>query len=121
MTRQLVEIGQLGKVVTGDTPPKKNPEYYGSAYPFIKPTDMQVGQRYTYAYEECYSEAAYEKYRKKLIPEGATAVVTIGSIGQKLTLTHTACFVNQAVKDALNNSFPGVLRLGYFSDGANLS
>jgi acetyl-CoA carboxylase carboxyltransferase component len=23
--------------------------------------------------------------------------------------------------DALNNSFPGVLRLGYFSDGANLS
>ena len=24
-------------------------------------------------------------------------------------------------KDALNNSFPGVLRLGYFSDGANLS
>ena len=27
----------------------------------------------------------------------------------------------EAVKDALNNSFPGVLRLGYFSDGANLS
>ena len=26
-----------------------------------------------------------------------------------------------ALKDALNNSFPGVLRLGYFSDGANLS
>ncbi len=25
------------------------------------------------------------------------------------------------VRDALNNSFPGVLRLGYFSDGANLS
>jgi hypothetical protein len=25
------------------------------------------------------------------------------------------------LKDALNNSFPGVLRLGYFSDGANLS
>ena len=25
------------------------------------------------------------------------------------------------IKDALNNSFPGVLRLGYFSDGANLS
>ena len=104
MTRQLVEIGQLGKVVTGDTPPKKNPEYYGSAYPFIKPTDMQVGQRYTYAYEECYSEAAYEKYRKKLIPEGATAVVTIGSIGQKLTLTHMPCFVNQAVNAVIPNN-----------------
>ena len=30
-------------------------------------------------------------------------------------------FDGAVVKDALNNSFPGVLRLGYFSDGANLS
>ncbi len=104
MMHQLIEIGSLGRVVTGDTPPKKNPEYYGNAYPFIKPTDMQVGQRYTYAYEECYSDAAYEKYRKKLIPKGATAVVTIGSIGQKLTLTHTACFVNQAVNVVIPNT-----------------
>ena len=29
--------------------------------------------------------------------------------------------ISRSVKDALNNSFPGVLRLGYFSDGANLS
>jgi type I restriction enzyme S subunit len=32
-----------------------------------------------------------------LIPAGATAVVTIGSIGQKLTLIETPSFVNQAV------------------------
>jgi type I restriction enzyme S subunit len=58
---------------------------------------MKVGQRFTFAYDECYSEEAFEKYRKKLIPAGSTAVVTIGSIGQKLTLTHTPCFVNRAV------------------------
>jgi len=29
--------------------------------------------------------------------------------------------LTMALRDALNNSFPGVLRLGYFSDGANLS
>lgn len=97
MTWQKVSIGDLGRVVTGDTPPKKNPEFYGSAYPFIKPTDMRVGERFTRAYEECYSEAAYEKYSHKLIPAGATAVVTIGSIGQKLTLIETPSFVNQAV------------------------
>lgn len=97
MTWQKVCIGDLGRVVTGDTPPKKNPEFYGSAYPFIKPTDMRVGERFTRAYEECYSEAAYEKYSHKLIPAGATAVVTIGSIGQKLTLIETPSFVNQAV------------------------
>lgn len=97
MTWQIVRIGDLGRVVTGDTPPKGKSEFYGSAFPFIKPTDMKVGQRYTVSWEENYSEEAYEKYKKKLIPEGSTAVVTIGSIGQKLTLTHTPCFVNQAV------------------------
>jgi type I restriction enzyme S subunit len=104
MTWQTVKVCDLGQVVTGDTPPKNRPEYYGSAYPFIKPTDMQIGHRYTYSYEESYSEEAFEKYRKKLIPSGATAVVTIGSIGQKLTLTHADCFVNQAVNAIIPNS-----------------
>ena len=97
MTLKVIRIGDLGRIVTGDTPLKSRSEFYGSAYPFIKPTDMKVGQRFTFAYDECYSEEAFEKYRKKLIPTGSTAVVTIGSIGQKLTLTHTPCFVNQAV------------------------
>lgn len=97
MTWEKVCIGDLGRVVTGDTPSKKNPAYYGSAYPFIKPTDMRVGERFTRIYEDGYSEEAYEKYRHKLIPAGATAVVTIGSIGQKLTYIETPSFVNQAV------------------------
>lgn len=97
MTWQSIRIGDIGRVVTGDTPPKSRAEFYGSAFPFIKPTDMKVGQRYTSSWEENYSEEAYEKYKQKLIPEGSTAVVTIGSIGQKLTLTRTPCFVNQAV------------------------
>ena len=97
MTWEKICISDLGRVVTGDTPPKNRPEYYGSAYPFIKPTDMKIGHRYTHSYEESYSDEASEKYIKKLIPKNSTAVVTIGSIGQKLTLTHAPCFVNQAV------------------------
>jgi len=97
MTWTMVRVSDLGRIVTGDTPPKSRPEYLGFSYPFIKPTDMTVGQRYTYNFEESYSDEAFEKYKTKLIPAGATAVVTIGSIGQKLTLTHTPCFVNQAV------------------------
>lgn len=92
-----IAIGDLGRVVTGDTPPRKNPEYFGSAYPFIKPTDMTVGSRLTINYEEGYSEEGFAKYRKKLIPAGSTAVVTIGSIGQKLTWLQSDSFVNQAV------------------------
>lgn len=33
-------IKDLGEVVTGNTPPTSNREYYGTEYKFIKPTDM---------------------------------------------------------------------------------
>ena len=47
--------------------------------------------------------------------------------GEQVNETHVTFLDVQTMldtltpKDALNNSFPGVLRLGYFSDGANLS
>ncbi len=103
MKWETVEIGQLGDVVTGNTPPRKNPELYGDFIPFIKPTDMELDRRYTPNPEECYSELGFEKYRKSLIPKGATCVVTIGSIGKKMTQAHTDCFINQAVNAVIPN------------------
>lgn len=103
MTWVTVKIGDLGKVITGNTPPKKNPEFYGDAYKFIKPTDMNIGERFTPETEEYYSAVAYEKYRKSLIPSKSTCVVTIGSIGKKMTMTNEECFVNQAVNAIIPN------------------
>ncbi|AEI49866.1 restriction endonuclease subunit S [Runella slithyformis] len=103
MKWEKVEIGQLGEVITGNTPPRKNPELYGDFIPFIKPTDMEIDRRYTPNPEECYSELGFEKYRKSLIPKGATCVVTIGSIGKKMTQALTDCFINQAVNAVIPN------------------
>lgn len=103
MKWEKVEIGQLGEVITGNTPPRKNPELYGDFIPFIKPTDIEIDRRYTPNPEEYYSELGYEKYKKSLIPKGATCVVTIGSIGKKITQAITDCFINQAVNAVIPN------------------
>jgi len=92
-----VTIGELGKVVTGNTPPKKDPENYGGKYPFIKPTDMVIDQRFVYEYDETYSEKAYQQYHRSYIPPFSTGVVTIGTVGEKLFLSHEWCFTNQSV------------------------
>jgi type I restriction enzyme S subunit len=97
MSWKTICIGDLGKVITGNTPPKKDPEFYGDDYKFIKPTDMDIDARYTTITEDHYSLKAYEKYKKSLIPPLSTCVVTIGSIGKKITLTDDNSFVNQAV------------------------
>lgn len=103
MKWETVEIGQIGEVITGNTPPRKNPELYGDYIPFIKPTDMEIDRRYTPNPEECYSELGFEKYRNSLIPKGATCVVTIGSIGKKMTQAYCDCFINQAVNAVIPN------------------
>jgi len=64
-----VRIGDLGEIITGNTPPRDNPEYYGSYTPFIKATDIDESSKYTYAPEGYYSEIGYPKYRKRLIPK----------------------------------------------------
>jgi type I restriction enzyme S subunit len=92
-----IKIKDLGKVITGNTPPRKSPELYGNHTPFVKPTDIDVGARYCFKPEECYSELGYKKYTNSLIPKGATCVVTIGSIGQKIIKAHTDLFINQAM------------------------
>lgn len=96
-------VRELGKVITGHTPPTSKREYYGSQYLFLKPTDMIIGQKYTYVTEEGYSALGAEKYRKSLIPKGSTCVVCIGTLGEKMSMAHCDLFTNQSV----NSIVPG--------------
>ena len=98
-----ITVKDLGEVITGNTPPRSKPELYGDYTPFIKATDISETSKYTYEPEECYSEEGYKKYRNSLIPKGATCVVTIGSVGKKMTMAHCDCFINQAMNAIIPN------------------
>lgn len=96
-------ISDLGRVVTGNTPPRNQPKLYGDYTPFIKATDISENEKHTYFPEEGYSESGHKKYIRSLIPKGSTCVVTIGSIGKKMTMAHCDCFINQAMNAIIPN------------------
>ena len=98
-----VTIKELGEIITGHTPPTTHREYYGDYFPFVKPTDMRIGSKYTYSTEEGFSELAYNKYRSSLIPKGSTCVVCIGTLGEKMTMAHRDFFTNQSVNSIVPN------------------
>ena len=70
---------QISEIVTGSTPNKKNPQYYGNVFPFFKPSDLEQGANVVYS-----SEYLSDEGRKvcRVIPVGSTAVCCIGSIGK---------------------------------------
>ena len=72
-------VDKVAMVITGGTPSKKNPEYYGDKFPFFKPTDLDAG-RHVFTASEYLSERG--KSIVRIIPSKSTAVCCIGSIGK---------------------------------------
>ena len=72
-------IEQIGIVVTGNTPSKKDVSLYGDHIPFFKPTDLNSGY---------YVNNSIDQLSKKglsyarLIPKNSIMVTSIGSIGK---------------------------------------
>jgi type I restriction enzyme, S subunit len=98
-TRSKVRIGDLGKIVTGKTPPTSHKEYYGDIYPFITPTDISdfkpkvITERYL-------SEEGKEYQKTLILPEKTICYTCIASIG-KICITDKLSFTNQQINSII--------------------
>lgn len=118
--KKLIRIKQIGRVITGNTPPTDQNEYYGDSYLFIKATDIDEKIKFTLSTEDMYSKLAYKKYKKYLVPEKSICVVTIGSVGKKMTMAHKPLFVNQAINAIIPNDLDEADYF-YYAIKANIS
>ncbi len=73
-------IGKIGTIVTGKTPSKKNPSFYGSDVPFIKTPDMH-GNAIVVTTEEMLSEEGAQSQANKTLPPRSILISCIGSVG----------------------------------------
>lgn len=83
----------LGDVVTGGTPPTKDPENYGPGIAFIKPTDLNQG-RHVVTAEATLSAVGAE--RARVLPANSIAMCCIGTI-TKTGLIEVESATNQQI------------------------
>ncbi len=88
-----VRLGNIGITVTGGTPSKSHPEYYGGKYPFFKPSDLDAGRHIAKA-SEYLTEAGKEVSRQ--LQQASILVCCIGSIG-KAAIIDTDGTANQQI------------------------
>lgn len=74
-----VKVANIGITVTGSTPSKKNPEYYGGNYPFFKPSDLDKGNYIDIA-SEYLSDLG--KNASRQLTKGTILVSCIGNLGK---------------------------------------
>ncbi len=87
-------LGEIGDIVTGNTPPKDISEYYGGDIPFFKPTDLDQGIE-TSTSKDHLTELGYEQSRK--LPAKSVLVTCIGATIGKTGLTTTGGTCNQQI------------------------
>ena len=91
---QTTTVADLGRIVTGKTPPTSKPHLYGSGYPFITPTDIS-SLRYCEPVRQLSKEGC-ESQVKKILPARSVCVTCIASVG-KMCMTNRPSFTNQQI------------------------
>jgi type I restriction enzyme S subunit len=92
-------IQEFGEVITGKTPSKANPDFYGQDVPFVKTPDMH-GNMFILETGDSLSMAGAESQANKTIPAGSICVSCIGTIGV-VSLTTEDCQTNQQINSVI--------------------
>ncbi|WP_339848265.1 restriction endonuclease subunit S [uncultured Dokdonia sp.] len=87
-------LGEVGKIITGSTPPTSNPNYYNGEYLFVSPADINTS-RYIVSTKTSITQLAFSKGRK--IAKGAVLFVCIGSTIGKVAQAGSDCITNQQI------------------------
>lgn len=105
----MVPFSKVAEIVTGNTPPRKNPENYGPGVPWVKPPDLDGWEPIT-----CTNETLSPMGQKiaRLLPEKTVLVCCIGSIG-RVGIAGTTLSTNQQINSLIFG--PSVSpRFGYY-------
>lgn len=95
-----VRIDQLGRVVTGKTPPSERPDEFGDVYPFVTPSDIPATQKHI-AVERYLSERGMESHKRIQLPRKAVCVVCIGATVGKTCMTDQPSISNQQINSII--------------------
>jgi type I restriction enzyme S subunit len=94
-------IKDLGKVVTGNTPSSKNPEYFGDVTPFVTPTDFKNFGKLIIGTNRFLSEAGRTSMKTRLLPENSIIATCIGSDMGKIAINAIECVTNQQINSII--------------------
>lgn len=96
---RVVRLGDVAEVVTGRTPLRSCPDYYGGTTPWVKPTDLAKGNTVSTSEEYLTDDGVAVS---RLLPQGSVLVSCIGTIGEVAIAAIPMC-TNQQINALVPN------------------
>ena len=100
----------IGEIVTGNTPSRKQLDYYGTDIPWAKPSDLMVKEPLVKT-DEYLSKVGGDVAR--VVPKGSVLVSCIGNLG-KVAIAGTELATNQQINSVVFNESIVLPRYGYY-------
>jgi len=95
------KLGEIGDIITGNTPKTSNPLYYNGTFLFVSPADIQEN-RYIKRTNLTLTETGFNTGR--LVRKGSTLFVSIGSTIGKVAQASTDVITNQQINSVISYS-----------------
>ena len=110
-------LGKLGRVITGKTPSKNNPNDWGNNFDFITPSEIDNSSKYIFNTPRKLSQQGFDRFSRMILPTNSVIVTCIGSDMGKVALSKKNAITNQQMNSikVLENSFSDYL-YAYFKE-----
>ncbi|NWG04892.1 MAG: restriction endonuclease subunit S [Syntrophaceae bacterium] len=100
---EVYRINEIGKVVSGTTPSRMVPQYWGGTIPWITPTDMsKLTNDYISGGQDSITQSGLESCSANLLPIGSIVVTTRATLGLT-AVTERELATNQGFKNIIPN------------------
>ncbi len=99
-----VAIGDLGKVITGKTPPTSDRTYFDGNELFVSPKDLDFNTKYIYNTQTSISDKALKKFKNQVLPKDAIMYTSLSYGFGKIGIASKPCLTNQQINSIIVNS-----------------
>lgn len=100
---KFVELGQLGRIVTGKTPRSKDALAWGDSLDFVTPSDISIGMKYVRSPKRRLSDEGMKSLNKSVLPADSILVTCIGADMGKTVINGDQCVTNQQINAIILN------------------
>lgn len=94
-------ISSFGRVVTGKTPPKANPEYFDGNELFVSPKDLDWDSTYIEQTTTNISNKALDKFKNQVLPRNAVMFTSLSFAFGKVGIAQKRCMTNQQINSVI--------------------
>lgn len=103
---ELTAIKEMGRIVTGKTPPKSNPAYFDGEHLFVSPKDLDWDARYITNTQTKITKKALEKFPNQVIPKDSVMYTSLSFAFGKIGIASQSLLTNQQINSVIaNNTF----------------